>query len=92
MGNLMVTLASLGLCEHCNALITIQGLPAEAMDAVWKCEKCGGVFSEKTFGFEKGKKVRWVGEEGRWVDEKPTRDFQLGKFYVVQQYPRYLWQ
>jgi len=82
-----IQLASLGLCEHCGELLTMQDLPVEAINAVWKCPKCKGILTYKSFGYEqiKGKwqKTRWVGEDGKWTETKPTAGFVLGSWFIT---------
>lgn len=83
----VVLLYGLGICEHCQTVLTIEDLPAEAMDAEWRCPKCNGLLTNKTFGYkevkkEKWEKVLWVGKEGKWVDKEPTESFSLGKWLV----------
>lgn len=77
---------ALGLCEHCNALVSLQDMPADSMDASWKCI-CQGELSHLSFGFDKASveanKVRWVGPEGKWVQQRPTKDFELGNICVI---------
>jgi hypothetical protein len=83
----MVLLAGLGRCEHCGTVFSIENLPAEAMDAKWLCSNCEGELTDKSFGYEEvdgdWKKVKWVGPQGEWVSEKPTEDFELGRFFVI---------
>jgi hypothetical protein len=83
-----VILAGLGLCEHCGELLTIEDLPAEAINAVWLCPKCNGILSGKTFGYdEKNKKVHWVGPDGKWLDKEPKvapfNEFTLGTWRIL---------
>lgn len=75
-----VLLAGLGLCEHCGKLLTLQGMSASAMDAEWQCPSCKGKLTHKSFGYASGQggKVQWVGPEGKWVTQQPTKDFDLG--------------
>ena len=82
---MIVNLAGLGLCEHCGALITMEGLSAEAIDAEWNCPKCGEVLAHESFGYESGKgdKIKWVGPDGKWTTEKPTNDFRLGSWDIL---------
>ena len=46
-----------------------------------------GILSMKSFGYEgegkKSKRVRWVGEDGKWVETKPDKDFEVGNWYIV---------
>lgn len=81
---ILVYVASLGLCEHCGILLSIEGIPADAMDAEWACPGCKGKLTHKSFGYatEKGGKIKWVGPEGKWVGQKPAEDFTLGNFEV----------
>ena len=95
MTSAVVQVAGLGLCEHCGVLLTIEGLPAEAMDAEWKCPRCKKTLTGKSFGYKevdgKWKKTRWVGKDGKWVNEKPGGDFDLGVLTVVKRplFPRW---
>ena len=53
MDRTIVILDGLGLCEHCGALFTLEDMPTEALDAEWRCSKCNGILSGKSFGYEK---------------------------------------
>ncbi len=81
-----VHIDALGLCEHCNALVSMLNLPADSIDAIWRCS-CGQEMSHLSFGFDKGglgaKKVKWVGPGRVWVDQQPTQDFELGHIHVM---------
>jgi hypothetical protein len=83
--------AGLGLCEHCGTLMTIADMPSEAMDAEWRCSKCKGILSNKTFGYEEvngeWKKTKWVGKNGKWSAEKPEGNFDLGRWLVSDKTP-----
>lgn len=79
-------LAVLGLCEHCNTLLDIEGMPSDSMNADWPCPNCKKNTTGASFGYEEvageWKKVRWVGKVGDnfgWVTKKPTNDFKVGK-------------
>lgn len=82
-----VSAAALGLCEHCGALLNMCTLPADAVNGEWRCPTCRGVLSHVSFGYdrpEKGaQKVRWVGPDGAWTDQKPVGEFQLGNLFVL---------
>lgn len=82
-----VYLENIGLCEHCGALLTMQDMPADAIDTDWKCPKCEGLLGNKTFGYEeingKEQKTQWVGSDGKWTKTKPTKNFDLGNWYVI---------
>lgn len=79
----IVSLVSLGLCEHCNTLLSMQNMPTGSMDAVWKCSNCSGVLTGQSFGYEGSKKARWVGPYGTWTTERPEVSFQLGDWHVT---------
>jgi hypothetical protein len=89
----LVSVASLGLCEYCGTLLTMEGMPADSIGAEWKCSECEGVLTHKSFGYDKGsegaKKIAWVGPEGTWVPERPAQDFDLESFSVIVQPLRY---
>ena len=89
MSEKIVDVASLGICEHCGCLVCIQDFPMESMDAEWVCPKCKKSIGHETFGFnvpDKGaKKVRWVGKDGKWQENRPNEDFTLGNWHVVVQ-------
>lgn len=82
-----VTLDGLGICEHCNAILSIDGFPADAMDADWKCHKCGGILTHRSFGYAeiegKWRKVYWVGPEKKWVNQPSANDFDIGNWRIV---------
>lgn len=86
-----VRVASLGLCEHCGALVSIEDLPVDAMDADWRCFACNGLLTHLSFGYDQGAqgahKEKWVGPSGQWVDERPAEDFHLGSMLVVTSLP-----
>ena len=84
--------AGLGLCEHCQILLTMEDMPSESMDAEWRCPKCNGILTSKTFGYEeldkeKWERTRWVGKDGKWTNEKPREDFDLGHWHVSEKLP-----
>jgi hypothetical protein len=82
---------TLGKCEHCGKVFTIEGLPAEAIDAQWHCRSCDGELTNVSMGFElKGEsdkpkwvKTRWVGPGGEWQPTAPMEEFVIGSFKVV---------
>ena len=64
----------LGLCECCGVVVTMEGRPT---DGKWICV-CGEELTHESFGVtESGEKIKWVGSDGEWHDEKPTEDFKL---------------
>jgi len=79
----IVSLASLGLCEHCNVLLTIEDMPSGSMDAEWECANCSGVLTGLSFGYEGSRKVHWVGPDGVWTTERPLVSFELGNWHVT---------
>lgn len=83
------SLAVLGLCEHCGSLISMENMPGDAIEAEWKCPKCCGTLSGKSFGYnKKATKTRWVGLGGKWKRKKPEKDFDLGNWHIMIQTPR----
>ena len=82
MASGFVSIDLLGLCEHCGALLNGGDTPADAVDERRRCPSCEEVLGGASFGFEGDIQVRWVGEEGAWVDTRPTTDFQLGDLDV----------
>jgi hypothetical protein len=86
-----VVVDSLGLCEHCGELLCLHNLPSDAIDAVWKCPKCGSVLTYKSFGYKtsQGNKIKWVGPKGKWVFSRPEREFELGRLQIVLSQPTY---
>lgn len=80
----IVSVNSLGLCEHCGAIFSIQDMPPECLDAVWLCPTCRKELTNESFGYTlDGKKIKWVGPEKQWVNEEPKEIFQLGNFEVL---------
>lgn len=84
---------SLGLCEHCKTLLSLEGMPADAANAEWKCPSCKGVITHRSFGYESGQgnKVQWVGPGKKWVSKKPEKDFRIGKLEVAVRRPMVFW-
>ncbi len=80
----IVNLAALGLCEHCGVLISLEDMPLDAMGAEWRCPQCEQVITGQSFGYnESHEKVRWVGKDKKWVENKPKEDFDLDGLTVV---------
>jgi len=77
----MILLESLGKCEHCGRVLSIEGMPGESIDAVWSCPTCKKELTHKSFGYEKVdgqfKRVKWVNKSKRWTTKRPTSDFVL---------------
>ncbi|MFA6492546.1 MAG: hypothetical protein WCV58_00125 [Patescibacteria group bacterium] len=83
-----VLLSSLGICEHCQELITISDLPADAMDTDWRCPKCKGILNGESFGYEgKSKRTKWVGKDGKWTTDQPAESFYLKNWEVIPNMP-----
>ena len=82
MARKSVSINALGLCEHCGALLNMQDIPTEGMNAEWRCPRCEEALTGVSFGFEGNMQVRWVGPEGKWVQTRPSKDFQLGELDV----------
>ena len=82
-----VYIESVGICEHCGKIVTLEGMPAEAMDAELICSKCNGTLTHKSFGYEeidgKWKKVKWPGKDGKWTTERPIGGFDLGSWFIT---------
>lgn len=83
-----VSITSLGLCEHCSALLTIEDLPGDATGATWYCPQCKGHLTHSSFGYDRteqgAKKIRWVGPNGIWVDQRPPEgEFTLGGWLIL---------
>ena len=70
----MLLMYCLGLCEHCGVIVTMEGRPT---DGKWICG-CGKELTHKSFGVTgNGEKIRWVGPDMKWHNEKPTENFKL---------------
>jgi hypothetical protein len=37
------------ICEHCGTRLSLEDMPMDAIDAVWKCPKCEGVITEESW-------------------------------------------
>jgi len=90
----ILLLPLLGLCEHCNALLNLEGMTADTMDADIICPKCNKMTTHLSFGYEKvgddWKKIRWPGKVGNgfgWISVKPDRDFAVGSVEVWVEMP-----
>jgi len=66
-------------------------MPVEALNAEWRCPKCKGVLTHKSFGYKEidgeWRKTRWVGEDGQWIGDKPIGGFELGSWFVIDTIP-----
>jgi len=82
-----VFVGGIGKCEHCQTLLTVEDMPAESIDVIWLCPNCEKELTGKTFGYEgqgeETEKVKWVGPEGNWQENKPNKDFDLGSWRVT---------
>lgn len=79
--------AGLGLCEHCQKLLSFEDLPVAAMEAEWRCPKCFKLLTGKSFGYVgEGKdsgKTLWVGPDGKWTKNQPVEPFNLGSWRII---------
>lgn len=82
-----VSLEDLGLCEHCGVLSVLEDMPFDISKAEYRCLRCGGPLTAKTFGYERVngilQKVKWVGSDRKWTKTKPAGNFTLGGWNVV---------
>ena len=86
-----VLAASLGICGECENVVTMTGIPMDAMNAKWVCSKCGKELGQTDFGFKevtpgKFERNKWVNKDGKWSDHV-TSGFQIGKFFVINSLP-----
>ncbi len=59
-------------------------MPTEALDAIWACPDCGKKLTCKSFGYDQyNKRIKWVGPDGKWVNQEPEKRFRLGNFDVI---------
>lgn len=83
----IVGLESLGLCEICGALLSVEDLPIDAMNSGWRCPGCKGIITNKTFGYEEingvWKRIQWVGKGKKWTQRKPTENFGLNHWHIA---------
>jgi hypothetical protein len=84
---------SLGLCEHCQTLLSLESMPGDAINGDWKCPSCKGILTHRSFGYEseQGHKVQWVGPRKKWLSRKPQKDFRIGKLEVAVSRPMVFW-
>ena len=82
-----VYIETVGICEHCSTVVTMEGMPVDSMNAEWKCSECNGTLTNKSFGYRKvkgeWKKTRWIGEDGKWTRNRPTGGFDLGSWFIT---------
>ena len=80
---------TVGLCENCKKVILMSDYAGAEGSEVWLCKHCRKAISHLSFGYDKGttgaKKVLWVGPKGKWVSEKPSKEFTVG---VLKVYPK----
>ena len=69
--HITVSIDSMGICEHCETVLTMAPLTNDALDGTWTCLKCDGVLTHKSFGFEQiegeWKKMKWIDKDGKWI-------------------------
>lgn len=90
-----LSINGLGLCEHCNVLLTIEDLSGDAAGTTWHCPQCKGHLTHASFGYDRGgkgaQKIRWVGPDGTWVDQRPESEFTLGEWLILIPPPGSMW-
>jgi hypothetical protein len=78
-----VFLCDLGICEHCGGFVTNSSSSPVNKKGLVICSHCKGRI-KNSFGFSPdGKRVRWVGPEGKWVRHKPESNFFLKNMNVI---------
>ena len=81
-----VSLEDLGLCEHCRAFSFLKDMPARS-NISWRCLRCGKKLTIENFGYKRQdgtyRKVKWVGGNCEWTENKPTENFSLGGWHVM---------
>lgn len=82
---MIIPIESIGKCEYCLVLLTIENLGSDAVNAEWRCPNCQRVLTHLSFGYEnsKGGKKFWIGINGEWVSQKPENNFELGNWDVI---------
>lgn len=88
-----VSVASLGICSHCNKVFSIGEDSLENVVNKQKCprEDCQELISLKSLGYEhtggKLRKICWVvssdGESAVWSREEPREEFRLFSWWVT---------
>ena len=87
MSGKTVKLVFLVICEHCEALLDLEGIPIKGPINKWKCPKCEESLTTQTLGYseniKKARRIKWVGLDGKWTTTKPTENFHLGDMFVL---------
>lgn len=81
---------SLGICQHCKKIILYTDIPLKHKNDPYKirCPYCRGltdIFRSWGYGYNiflEVEKQRWVGLRGKWVCNRPRRNFIIDKFDV----------
>ena len=73
----IVTFDNLGLC-NCGKLLDRQALASDG----GVCPACCNQPNEECFGIKNGEKKRWLGPDGKWVQEQPKENFTIGGWKI----------
>ena len=84
-------LESIGKCEYCGEVFSTGGIPEDSTNTVWVCPECKEELTYASFGFEESlgvwKRVRWVGEDGKWTETRPEKSFYLDGTFILPDLP-----
>ena len=79
--------SQLGICEHCQDLLTMPSVLAISPGGTLYCPICRKVITLRSFGYRpdgaKLKKMLWVNEHGNWSTIIPEEDFKIGRWSVM---------
>lgn len=85
-----VSVESLGLCEHCNALLVMEDMDSDAIQVIPDCPRCRKIISGASFGYDgngQQAKVRWVDAGRTWITQRPAGNFSLDGLRIVVSSP-----
>ena len=84
----VVSFSQLGLCEHCQALLTMPSVLAISSKGPWQCPTCHKIITLRSFGHRKDgtalKKIFWVNQSGQWTTIVPEKDFKIGPWSAMK--------
>lgn len=84
--NNLILLSNLGMCD-CGTVVATPQAPIDtfAHNKNQKCTHCEKILTLANFGYETGtpQRTRWIGPDKKWTNTRPTRDFRLGRWYVI---------
>ena len=84
----VVMVDSLGICQYCKRVISVMDIPLKHKGPFLPCPHCKKLTAPwDTWGdsYDRDTRIserRWVGPNGKWVRNRPKRNFIVNEFNV----------